>query len=667
MPRRLVNPDSALGASVWYTALACVMTWPLVRHLGTGIAENLADPLLNAWILGWDARSFLQILQGHLGALVGFWNANIFYPAPLTLAYSEHLVAQAVQILPVYAATGNLILCYNLLFLSTFVLSALGAFLLVRELSGSAPAGFLAGLLYGFALYRMDHLSHVQVLSSQWMPLVLFGVRRYFVTRRPRALAGAALALVAQNLSCGYYLVFFDPFVAAYVLYEVWTRRLFRDRRTWIALVSAGAFVVVLTVPFLLPYLVLRQQGIGLRAPGAVDEFAADVYGYLTAAPGLRFWGPRLQTFPRGEGALFFGVVPIVLAMIGVAVQGRRAWRATAGHAPPTPDRLVTGVAAAVAILAGATAVWVLYAGQWVSALIFIDPALGRVSNYLAVAAIGLLGLAASTPRVRALVRGGDHHSAAAFYAFALAGAVWLSFGRRVRSMGYVLSRETVYDWLYRYVPGFDGLRVPSRYAMLAALFLAVLAGFGAAAIARRGRVGRIVTLALGVLFLAESARMPLWLEAVWSGVDPRLQGTFSPGAQRMYEFVNTLPAAAVIVEFPFGERPGRDTCYMYASTLHWRRLVNGYSGSFPLSYEAIEPALTHPLEDAAHGWQATLQSGATHAIVHESLFSGGEGKATSDWLRKAGAREIMAVGSHRLFALPAAARPDAARETTGR
>ena len=666
MPRRLVNPDSALGASVWYTVLACVMTWPLARHLGTGIAENLADPLLNAWILGWDARSFLQVLHGHTGALFGFWDANIFFPAPLTLAYSEHLVAQAVQILPVYALTGNLILCYNLLFLSTFILSALGAYLLVRELSGSAPAGFLAGLLYGFALYRMDHLSHVQVLSSQWMPLVLFGVRRYFVTRRPRALSGAALALVAQNLSCGYYLVFFDPFVAAYVLYEMWTRRLFRERRTWIALAATGACVVVLTVPFFLPYQALRHQGIGLRASGSVDEFAADVYGYVTAPPNLRFWGPRLQTFPRGEGALFFGVVPLVLATIGVAAQSRRAWRATAGRAAPTPDRLVTCVAAAVTILAGAMAVWVLYAGQRVSALIFVDPALGRVTSYLAVAAVGAIGLAASTPRIRALVRGGDRHQATSFYAFALAAAVWLSFGRRVRSMGYVLSRETIYDWLYRCVPGFDGLRVPSRYAMLAALFLAVLAGFGAAAIARRGRVGRIVTLVLGVLFLAESARMPLDLGAVWSDADFGLQGALAPGAERMYRFVNTLPAGAVLVEFPFGGRPGMDTLYMYASTLHWRRLVNGYSGSFPPTYGAMEAAFAHPLEDTARGWHTLVQSGATHAIVHESLFAGAEGRATSDWLRGAGAREIMTVGSDRLFALPVGHRP-ADRETTGR
>jgi hypothetical protein len=77
MLRRLVNPDSAAGACAWYALLTCAMTWPVVLHLSTGIPENLGDPLLNVWILGWDASHFLKVLHGHVGALAGFWNANI--------------------------------------------------------------------------------------------------------------------------------------------------------------------------------------------------------------------------------------------------------------------------------------------------------------------------------------------------------------------------------------------------------------------------------------------------------------------------------------------------------------------------------------------------------------------------------------------------------------
>ena len=74
-----------------------------------------------------------------------FWNANIFHPDPLALALSEHLFGQVLQILPVYWLTGNIILCYNLLFISTFALSAFGTYLLVRDLTGDRRAAFIAG------------------------------------------------------------------------------------------------------------------------------------------------------------------------------------------------------------------------------------------------------------------------------------------------------------------------------------------------------------------------------------------------------------------------------------------------------------------------------------------------------------------------------------------
>ena len=175
-----------------YTLITLVMTWPLARGLGRDVAWDLGDSILNMWILAWDAEQFRAILAGHFSHIRTFFDANIFHPAPLTLAYSEHLVPQALQIFPVYALTKNPILCYNLLFLSTFILSGLGMYLFVRELTGNAIAAFVGGLLFAFAPYRIPQSSHLQVLSSQWMPFALYGFRRYFDTGRRRALAGAA-------------------------------------------------------------------------------------------------------------------------------------------------------------------------------------------------------------------------------------------------------------------------------------------------------------------------------------------------------------------------------------------------------------------------------------------------------------------------------------------
>ena len=139
-----------------------------------------------------------------------------------------------------YVVTGNPILCYNLLFLSTFVLSGLGMYQLVHELTGNRTAGFVAGLVFAFAPYRLPQSSHLHVLSSQWMPFVVYGLMRYFSSRRLLPLGGAALALVLQNLSSGYYLLYFAPFAAAFVLWEIWRRSLWRDLRMWRELSGAA-------------------------------------------------------------------------------------------------------------------------------------------------------------------------------------------------------------------------------------------------------------------------------------------------------------------------------------------------------------------------------------------------------------------------------------------
>ena len=55
-----------------------------------------------------------------------------------------------------FAATGNMVLCYNLLFLSTIVLAGWGMYLLVRELTGRPLAAFVAGLAFAFAPYRIS-------------------------------------------------------------------------------------------------------------------------------------------------------------------------------------------------------------------------------------------------------------------------------------------------------------------------------------------------------------------------------------------------------------------------------------------------------------------------------------------------------------------------------
>jgi hypothetical protein len=650
----MIRASQALAA---YTAMAVLATWPLARGLGRDVAWDLGDSLFSMWVLSWDAEQLLGILRGDLARIATFFNGNIFHPAPLTLAYSEHLLPQALQILPIYAFTRNPILCYNLLFISTFVLSGLGMYLLVRDLTGRPLAAFVAGLLFAFAPYRLPQSPHVQVLSSQWMPLVLYGFRRYFASvaggrGRLRPLAGASLALVMQNLSCGYYLLYFSPFAAAYALWEIASRRLWRNWRMWTALATAAVVVLAATVPFLLPYLAINEEFGFTRARGEVVRFSADVYSFATASD-LQLWGSVIRAYPKPEGDLFFGFVPLALAIIGICSRvGNPAPGSGEGGAASSRRRWLAWVFAAGAVVHLAAAAAGLVYRRVVIDLWLFDLQITNINQMLIRAAVfaGLVLIVSPAARDRARSFARER----GFFVAALLASMWLALGPVPQVLGRPVEIASPYAFLYEHVPGFGGLRAPARFFMVSVLMLAILGGCGAAALTRWRR-GPIVVGALGLLLLVESLSLPFTVNGVTPtpGYSPPEARVYRPGrAPNIYKEVARQPAEAVLAELPLG-LPDFDLRAIFYSTVHWRPLLNGYSGFFPPHYGSLATALSDVPRFPDIALEALRAHGATHVIVHEGIYLGDRGASTSAALRERGAIELYREGSSVLLRLP--------------
>ena len=630
-------PIPATAAAAFYAAATVALTWPLAAGLTRRIAGDFGDPLFTSWVLAWDAT--------HLGR--GLWNANIFAPQPLALAYSEHFLPQAIQALPIYAATGNPILCYNLLFLSTYVLSALGMFLFARELTRNDAAAIVAGLAFAFTPLRIASMPHLQVLSAEWMPFVLYGVRRYIVTRRVRPLAGAAAAWVLQNLSCGYYLFFFSPVAGAYIVWELARTGLWRDRRVLQQVAIACVAVVAATIPFLLPYLELRRLGFSPRPLDEIRRFSADVFAYLTADPNLRLWGPIAQPWPHAEGVLFPGVTIVALAIVGVL-----RWRRGAGSDGDAARDRRRSVAKSIVVTCWVALVVVLLFDRSVRLPGVKITSLPRVLTTSVIAAVLWLTV---SPRARRGLRAWLR-TPSAYLVLVTVFAIAMSFGPAVNARGRTVATSNVYTLFYNYVPGFDGLRVPARYSMIAGLTLASLAALGVAALDRRRHAP--VAIIAGALILAESWAVPIPIDQnsttyTLANLAP-LPPAIATGADTpaVYGYLAQLPASAAILEMPLGE-PAFDIRYMFYSTRHWRRLVNGYSGGAPEWYSLLTHSLKDVLTSPDRAWDAVVRSEATHLVVHEGFFGADFGRRVSEWARSHGAVEVGAFGADRVFSLP--------------
>lgn len=639
-----------------FTVITVAMTWPLASVMTTEIAWDLGDSVFDCWVMMWTGGQVLRFLQGDWSALGDFWNGNIFYPERMTIAYSEQLTPQMLQILPLYAATGNIVLGYNLLFLSAIILSALGMYLLVRELTGHPVAAFVAGLAFAWSPYRVDQFSHLQVMSSQWMPLALYGFRRYFVNGSTRALAGATTALVVQVLSCFYYLFFFVPFAAAYCVYEMIAQSRWRDRRMWKQLTIAAVLSLVVITPFLIPYVKVRTvAGMGVRDPAEVAAFSADTWALATASENLTFWGPRLQTFVRPEGNGFPGLTILALGLIGAWVVMFRA----AAHARRTaPGRAPLWLKVAGALVAIAA---VSIVATW-GVLLFRGPGVGYLADYrfsirdpglIVARTVVLVVVAILFPAVRRFLRGVPR-SAGGFLLVGWLLATLLAFGPEIHAHGKVIGPGP-YALLAHYLPGIDGMRVPARFFMVATLLLTALGGVGLAALIGRWRRVGYALAAVAVCGIAfESATVPfftnrrLWVEHY--DLTPRhLASEATMGA--VYERVRDLPDGTVLAEFPYGAGPFEMLSVFYAG-LHRKPLLNGFSGFFPKSYLDRMSTLAFDPVDHAAAWKTLIDSGATHVVVHEAAYFEGKGARISGWLRELGATELVSHGTDRLFAL---------------
>jgi hypothetical protein len=159
----------------------------------------------------------------------------------------------------------------------------------------------------------------------------------------------------------------------------------------------------------------------------------------------------------------------------------------------------------------------------------------------------------------------------------------------------------------------FRALRVPARMAVLVNMFAAVLAGLGCAHAMSRmpSNLVRnaILTLLVGGTVL-ESLNRPLSLR------DTELHGP------AVYEWLRGLPPEP-IVEYPAGGLEGRigpqDATYMYYSTVHWRPLLNGYSGFEPPSHvELLERLRDFPEPGSLDYLRGR---GARYLLVHERFY----------------------------------------------
>ena len=294
-----------MGSAALFLGLTLTLAWPLPLHLATALPApgdtwGQTDLDLLVWILAWTGSHILS-------DPVGLFDANLFHPAPLSLAASENLIGLAPIATPVQLLGANAILTYNVTTLIIVWLNAFCAWKAACLLGVRPAAAFVAATLFAFDPELVLGFARLHGSAVSLFPLIVVFAFRAARDGRRRDLVALAFATALQMLA-GVYLAFLVATLAAVLMPFLWQlagRRGHGRMRVPLAF-AAGA----------VPFAVVSIRYFEARAAGTYPDWKTSLEG---AAAGslpldglleLLFSGPLLLLLPLAAVGLTRPSVP---------------------------------------------------------------------------------------------------------------------------------------------------------------------------------------------------------------------------------------------------------------------------------------------------------------------------------------------------------------------
>jgi len=215
---------SLVGIS--YTLLTIILTYPVLFKIKTDIPGTGADSFQWMRIL-WYTK--IAIKEADLAALTH--DHLLFYPngiesMPFSSAFNQVLYVLLSPFLELHVI-------YTILWLLTFIIGAIGSYLLVKYLTDNKYAAFIAGIVFAFSPYHFSRgLYFFGAATVQWIPfcaLYLMKTVKEEGIKNP-ILAGIFFILVA--MSDLQYLIFMGIFAGLVFFYDLYLT--LRSRKNFI-------------------------------------------------------------------------------------------------------------------------------------------------------------------------------------------------------------------------------------------------------------------------------------------------------------------------------------------------------------------------------------------------------------------------------------------------
>ena len=288
----------------------------LLPHLNVPkVGQVEVDPQFYIWALRWWPYALTHGLNP-------LYSTQIGAPGGFNLAWATTTPTVALLMWPITATVGP-IAAFNLTLLLAPPASAWAAFVLARRLTGQFWPALLAGPVYGFCVYELDHdvSGQLNLSVTLLLPLIAYLAVLWWEgsLKRTGFVIWMAVALAAE------FYTFVEAFtelamlsVAALVLGFVVAGRAARPKVVRLAVLTAIAYVgaAVLAAPYLF-YALRNVQNVTRQSAAFSTDFASLILPRSDRLLGMKWLAPSAGH--DLNSASYVGI-PLLLLLLGLAV-----------------------------------------------------------------------------------------------------------------------------------------------------------------------------------------------------------------------------------------------------------------------------------------------------------------------------------------------------------
>lgn len=296
-------------ATAMLTASA-VMLSPFTNLVAFASALHSGDGRVQAWVLAWVGHA---LIDGR-----PLFDANMFFPARQTLAHTDHMVALGALGAPIWWATENAILEFNVLQLLGPALSAYAMFVLAHTWTRDVAASAVAGVAYGFSTFTLLHNAHLNLTWNLGLPLCVMALERWWMRPTWPNVVRWWIPAVFTALVSWYLALMLGLLLAMQLAWlQVTRRQTGRASTRAMQLFASGLLAFAVILPMVAPYVGRASE------TGEAAALAADWQSYLVPSEHTvvgRWLVSRNLAAPQsiwGEHTLFLGWTVLALAIVG--------------------------------------------------------------------------------------------------------------------------------------------------------------------------------------------------------------------------------------------------------------------------------------------------------------------------------------------------------------